>query len=564
MLTELQIRNFAIIDDLLISFTPGLTILSGETGAGKSIIIGALNLLLGGRAGTDLIRTGEEEATVEAAFQLSSRGAMQARLAASGINSDATALVIKRVLSREGRNKVFLNGSLATLSTLTELSESLLAISGQHEHQALLQPQNHIDLLDTYGDLTALRNDYRATYQEAQRLQAEKARLTSAKERDAERVELLGFQIREIEGASLRPGEDEELGKEKGLLQNAAQLLQASQHAYETLYGRDEAIISRLGREVRALTEAAAIDARLVPHAQTVQASMLQLEDVALGLRQYAQKVTFDPARLEEIDARLDTIHRLKKKYGGSISTILEFHGRAKAELAQVTQKDDLIQRTQALYEAARAEMTVKAGLLSQRRKEVAGLLQSKIEQELASLGMKQTKFEVALHPSEAPDERGRDQVEFLFSPNPGEDLRPLARIASGGELSRVMLAFKHLFAREEEVATLVFDEVDSGIGGATADIVGRKLCEIAKYHQTICITHLPQIACYGDRHFSISKEVIGGRTRTTVQPLSAESRVEEIARMLAGSEISTKSRTLAKEMIEAARKIKAEGRLRA
>lgn len=564
MLTELQIRNFAIIDDLSISFTPGLTILSGETGAGKSIIIGALNLLLGGRAGVDLIRTGEEEATVEAAFELSACGTMQVRLAAAGLNSDATTLVIKRVLSREGRNKVILNGSLATLSMLIDLSESLLAISGQHEHQALLQPQNHIDLLDNYGDLAGLRNEYRTSYQEAQQLQAEKSRLSSAKERDAERVELLRFQSREIEETCLRPGEDEALGKERNLLQNAAQLLHASQQAYEALYGSDEAIVARLGRELKTLSETAEIDATLAPHAQTVQATMLQLEDVAFGLRQYAQKINFDPTRLEEIDARLDTIHRLKKKYGGSIPAILEFHDKAKAEITQLTQREDLIQRTQALYDNARAKMAARAAVLSQRRKEVAGLLRTKLEQELASLGMKHTRFEAALRSSETLDEKGGDQVEFLVSPNPGEDLRPLARIASGGELSRVMLAFKHLLAQEEEIATLIFDEVDSGIGGATADIVGRKLFEIAKYHQTICITHLPQIACYGDRHFSISKEVTGGRTKTKVEPLSAEGRVEEIARMLAGSEISAKTRTLAREMIEASRKIKAEGRPKA
>ncbi|MBW1678994.1 MAG: DNA repair protein RecN [Deltaproteobacteria bacterium] len=559
MLNDLQIKNFAIIDDLHISFLPGLTILSGETGAGKSIIIGALNLILGGRATGDLIRTGENEAIVESLFDISGDEAFSERLVAKGISTGGNNLLIKRIISQGGKNKVIINGNLATLGILTEITESLLNISGQHEHQELLRPQNHIDILDNHGGLMSIRGQYKRSFQIMQQLGQELEDLKAEKNRETEQQELFSFQWREIQEARLVVGEEEELRKEKRILQNAGDLIRTTQQIYESIYGGDRAILTQLNREVRDLKEITGIDPDIIPYFETLESILVQLEDVAISLRDYRQKIHFDPQGLEEIEGRLDTIHRLKKKYGASIEEILEFQKKIKAEMEQISQRKDHRVGLEEKYNLVKREASIQAKELSRKRKETAKNLGRKIENELESLGMPSTKFVAHINQpgSGILDEKGMDQVEFLFSPNPGEELRPLARIASGGELSRVMLAFKNIFAQVEGISTLIFDEVDSGIGGATAEVVGQKLYEISRYYQTICITHLPQIACYGDRHYSISKRIEEGRAKTRVKRLDPEDRVDEIARMLGGAEITSKTRTLAREMVEVSKRVR-------
>ena len=554
MLTDLTIKNFAIIDDLHISFLPGFTILSGETGAGKSIIIGALNLILGGRGFVEQIRTGENEAIVEALFDISKDKTFTERLETKSLATDDNTLLVKRIISREGKNKILINGSLATLSMLTEIMEPLLNISGQHEHQELLRPQNHTDILDGFGGLLALREQYHETFRLREQIKQELDHLKAEKTRESERKELFSFEHREIEDAHLTPGEEEKLRKEKTILQNAEELMRTSHDVYESLYGSDEAVISHLNRNVRNLREIAIIDPQLTPFSQALDSVIIQLEDIAASLRDYSKKIHFDPQVFEEIDNRLETIHRLKRKYGETIEEILHYQKKIEAEMEKISYRDDRLQVLEGDYEKVSKEALAKAQGLSRKRKEVALALSNKLEEELATLGMKNTRFFVEITQSQFLDEKGMDQIEFLISPNPGEELRPLARIASGGELSRLLLAFKHIFAQEEKVSTLIFDEVDSGIGGATAEVVGKKLYTISRYYQTICITHLPQIACFGDNQYSITKQIEEERTKTRVKKLKADDRVEEIARMLGGTEITTRTRILAREMITGAK----------
>ena len=500
------------------------------------------------------IRTGENEATVEALFDIPEDKATKELLETKGLAIDDTTLLVKRIISREGKNKILINGSLATLGMLSEITEPLLNISGQHEHQELLRPQNHIDILDSFGGLLLLREQYQKTFRLREQMKHELDHLKTEKTREAERKELFSFEYREIEDAHLTPGEEEKLKKEKTILQNAEELIKSSREVYESLYGSDEAVISHLNRNNRSLREIAIIDPQITSFSQTLDSVIIQLEDIAVSLRDYSKKIHFDPQAFEEMDNRLETIHRLKRKYGETIEEILQYQKKIEAEMEKISLRDDRLQILEKDYEKASQEALTKAQGLSRKRKEVALALSKKLEDELASLGMINTRFFVEITQADSLDERGMDQMEFLISPNPGEEMKPLARIASGGELSRLLLAFKCIFAQEERVCTLIFDEVDSGIGGATAEVVGKKLYTISGYYQTICITHLPQIACFGDYHYSIIKQIEQGRTKTRVKKLKADERAEEIARMLGGTEITTRTRTLAREMIIAAK----------
>src|SRR4030042_7014011 len=397
MLTDLKIKNFAIIDDLHISFLPGFTILSGETGAGKSIIIGALNLILGGRGVVEQIRTGENEAIVEALFDISQDKTFKELLETKSLDTDDNALLVKRIISREGKNKILINGSLATLSMLTEIMEPLLNISGQHEHQELLRPQNHSDRLDSFGGLLALREQYHETFRLREQIKQELDHLKAEKTRESERKELFSFEHREIEDAHLTPGEEEKLRKEKTILQNAEELMRTSHDVYESLYGSDEAVISHLNRKVRDLREIAIIDPQLTPFSQTLDSVIIQLEDIAVSLRDYSKKIHFDPQVFEEIDNRLETIHRLKRKYGETIEEILLYQKKIEAEMEKFSYRDDRLKVLEGDYEKVSKEALTKAQGLSRKRKEVALALSKKLEEELASLGMKNTRFFVEI-----------------------------------------------------------------------------------------------------------------------------------------------------------------------
>jgi DNA repair protein RecN (Recombination protein N) len=551
MLTDLFIKNFAIIDNLHVQFRPGLNVLTGETGAGKSIIVDAVNLVLGGRASAELIRTGEEDGSVEALFDLAPHPAILAGLAETGIECDGE-LLVKRVISRSGRNRVFIGGGLSTIAVLTDLAPRLINIYGQHESQTLLKPDNHLLLLDGFASLVPLREEFAAIFAVYRQTQAAIGRLAEG-EREAERrIDLLAFQSEEIGRAALSPDEEEELARERQLLAHAEKLLQQSQGAYDALYGEDGSILGRLGRVVAGVGEIKTIDGKLEGVFELLNGGFLQLEDAALALRDYAAGVEADPQRLQALDDRLDLIHRLKKKYAPTVAEIIAYKEEIDRELVQLRGREvtrgELDGRLRELAE----EISVKGEDLSARRIEAARLLKGAMEKELHELAMKNALFEVALEKLAEPRASGLERAEFLFSPNPGEAPKPLARIASGGELSRLMLALKQVHP-ESDVPTLVFDEVDTGIGGATSALVGEKLQRVARRQQVLCITHLPQVAACADHHFRVEKRVEGGRTRTFVAPLEGEERVREMARMLGGVKVTEKTMEHAREMIEEA-----------
>jgi len=548
MLTDLSIKNFAIIDSLHISFGGGLNILTGETGAGKSIIIDAVNLVLGGRASSDLIRSGAEEASVDAMFDISEESALITWFAERGIDADDE-LLLKRTISRSGKNRIFINGSMATLATLSEVACRLINIYGQHESQTLLRVDQHLEMLDSYASLHELKSAFSSIYRLHRKVMERLSSLENGA-RDAEKQkDLLSYQLDEIRTAALIPGEDDALESEKNLLVHAEKLLLKTRSAYDLLYGAEESALGFLGAAKAALSEAVPVDRTLEPLCEEISSAALQLEDAALTLRDYAAKIENDPSRLQAIDDRLELVRKLKRKYGESIEAILSRMGEMEEELATLADSD--ASREELELEAGRLQTELKkeGAALSLRRRDAATRLAGALEKEVHQLAMKHATFSIRFEALSEPRETGFEKTEFLFSPNPGEDPKPLSRIASGGELSRIMLAMKQLHP-ESDVPTLVFDEVDTGIGGATSSMVGSKLKRVAAGQQVLCITHLPQVAVYADSHYLVSKSIENGRTRTEVTLLSGEKRVDEIARMLGGAFVTDKSREHAAELI--------------
>jgi len=562
MLKELNIKNFAIIDQLRVEFTPGLNVLTGETGAGKSIVVDALNLALGERASADLIRTGCQEAVVEAAFELNQTGTQEIAtlLAEQGIEvSSGEDLIVRRVLSSSGKNKVYINGSLANLTTLSALGTTLADIHGQHEHQSLLSLDRQMDMLDAFGELDGIREEFANAFSCLQGVRKKLAELEIGERDRAQREDMLRFQKNEIEAAMLKPAEDADLANEQSVLANSEKLAGLTAMVDETLFASDDSVLTNLQRAVNGLKEIAEIDARLAGAAQLCESGRAQLEEAAREISSHRESIEFDPKRLEQIGDRLDVIQKLKKKYGGTIEEILEFGVKAAAELERVERSSEEIERLKSEIQAVKFGLTEKAAELTQKRGSSAKNLEKKVEAELGHLGMKKTTFSVNITQEAGGDTldghklelRGADRVEFLISPNPGEEPKPLAKIASGGELSRIMLALKTILMEGDEIPTLVFDEVDAGIGGAVAEEVGKKLKRIAAKHQVFCITHLAQIASLATSHYGVSKAVKKDRTSTEVRLLDAKERVDEIARMLGGKTITDATIKHASEMIE-------------
>jgi DNA repair protein RecN (Recombination protein N) len=554
MLLELRIKNFAIIDELDLSFSKGFNILTGETGAGKSIILNAVQLLLGDRASEELIRSSEEEASVEALFDISGNRGVKARIQEKGQRlsgaEEGDSLLVRRVISRSGRGKAFINGNLATLGMLSEVGEELLSIYGQHEHQSLQRVDTHLDILDEFGGLMELREGFENLFQRFTSLSQELERIRGEKERREKERELMTFQSKEIEKAGIRIGEEEALKEEKRVLVHAKKLTDFANAAEEVLYSTEGSAIERIQSVLHQGKEMATIDASLSPIFKNLDGALIQLEEVALALRDYSKRTEVNPGRLEEIENRLEEIDRLKRKYGPTEADILRFKEKLDETLNSFTSDEERLSRLEGEIGPLREEMTQRAQKLSRERKRVASELKRSVEKELATLGMKKTAFQVRID-DQALSSKGKDRIEFLISPNIGEEVKPLAKIASGGELSRIMLALKRILAIIGGRQVLIFDEVDAGIGGAIAEVVGRKLRELSKHHQVICVTHLPQIACFADRHHSVKKEVKSGRTVTLVDSLEKEARVEEIARMLGGVKVTEKTRAHAQEMME-------------
>ncbi len=563
MLTELRIRNFAIIDELKVSFGEGLSVISGETGAGKSIIIGAIGLLLGDRASADQIRTSEDAAEVEARFDLAGRDGLKEQLEHLGFDP-ADDLVIRRTVSRSGRNRVYINGSLATLSQLSSLSASLVNICSQHEHQLILNADHHIDILDEFGGLSPLRGEYEALYGEYLTRKSRLDELQTLNRKKIEREEFLAFQLREIREAGVKPGEDAALLEEKKILSNAQKLRDHAARAYEALYGREGSLLGALREALRDIGEIKKIDPSLKASPEELDSLFFHLEDAALALRDYLGRIAFDPQRLAGIDDRLDHLGKLKRKYGGSLEEVLKAGAGIEAELKSMASIEEEISGLAKEISSRHAVLLEKARELSAARRKAAGRLKETIEREIRDLRMGESRFEVKF--AGAPQgeageprltDKGIDAVEFYLSTNTGEALKPLNRIASGGELSRIVLALKKALARTGSVGTIIFDEVDSGIGGATAEAVGEKLKDVSRHHQVICITHLPQIACFGDSHYLVSKAVSGDRTNSRVQLLSETERLAEVARMLGGVNVSGKAAEHAREMLAKRKKLR-------
>jgi DNA repair protein RecN (Recombination protein N) len=558
MLLELRIRNIAIIDELNLSFSKGLNILTGETGAGKSIILNAVQLLLGSKASEEMIRSSEEEGNVEAFFDVSQNRRIQEkveeRFPHSSGRDETGSLLLRRTLSRSGRSKAFINGNLATLGMFSEMGAELLSLYGQHEHQSLQRVETHVDILDEFGGLMGLRETFQNHFIEWTHLSDQIRRIREEQGRKSKERELLNFQSGEIESSRLQSGEEEALKEEQRILAHARKLMEFVHESEEMLYGEEGSARDKVQAVLHHGREMAEIDPSLSPLLKTLESGLIQLEEVTQTFRDYERRIEINPARLEALEDRLEEIDRLKRKYGQTVDAVLRYKAEIDETLKTFASGEERLSELEGRLKPLEQEVMDLAEKLSRERRKVSSELKKAIEKELGSLGMKKTTFQVQIENLPLAF-RGADRVEFLISPNTGEEVKPLAKIASGGELSRMMLAMKRILAKIGGRQVLIFDEVDSGIGGAIAEVVGRKLRELSKDHQVLCVTHLPQIACFGDTHYQVRKEVKAGRTITRVDSLEKEGVVDEIARMLGGVKVTEKTRAHAKEMIENATK---------
>ncbi|WP_068775304.1 DNA repair protein RecN [Paenibacillus sp. FJAT-26967] len=568
MLTELSIRNLAVIEYVHIGFKSGFHVLTGETGAGKSIIIDALSLIVGGRGSSELVRYGSEKAEIEAVFEIEEDHPVWETLTQLGIEAAAEEqLLIRREVTANGKSSSRINGQLVNLTMLREVGRWLVNIHGQHEHQSLLKSDEHIHWLDTYGEkeIAASLQAYRISYDRYTKLRKELKSLVETSKQSLQMLDLYRFQVDEIAAASLKEGEEIGLTEEKSKLANAEKLYKNVAASYDTLYGNNSGLDS-IGKSIVRIQDVAAIDkAGIAPLLEQMQNAFYQLEDAAYQLRDYRDEIEFNPERLDEIELRLDLIATLRRKYGDTITEILAYSDKISGELETIENKDEIIQKLQDKLAAETLQLAKAALELSKRRSEIAGRLAQEIETELRDLHMERTQFRVQVAHIEAANAQaglaldsgsvkftrdGIDQVEFLMAPNPGEPLRGLSKIASGGELSRIMLAMKSIFARLDRIPVLIFDEVDTGVSGRAAQAIAEKLSVLSVSCQVFSITHLPQVACMADVHFYIHKEVEGERTYTRVTDLSRRGRVEELARMLGGVEVTETTLHHAQEML--------------
>jgi DNA repair protein RecN (Recombination protein N) len=554
MLNELSIKNFAIIDELHLSFDEGLNVISGETGAGKSIIIGAVSLLLGDRAATDMIRTQADTATVEAVFDIASHKPLREKIVSMGF-PDSEDLIIRRVISHAGKNRAFINGQMATLTNLSAVSERLINICGQHEHQVILNAENHIDILDEFGGCLPARIEYEAVYNQYQQIRNQIDKLNDLSRSREEKAELYKFQLKEIQDINPQSAEDTALADEKKILVNFQKLSGWAGKAYDLLYGEKDSALVKLKDVQNQIKEIKKIDANLKITDADVETSFVALQEAALQLRDYAKNLFFDSERLAAVDERIELLNRLKRKYGGSLDGVLHKKQEMEESLKKVFSLEEELEKLGKEEDDVRKNLRQKALDLSQSRKQAAEKLRQTVDKEIRALNMPHASFDVNFKKVNNADEcfgpKGTDEIEFYLSANKGEEARPLNKVASGGELSRIILALKNILSHADSVSSIVFDEVDNGIGGAVAEIVGRKLKDVSANHQVICITHLPQIACFGDKHLLVSKKIVKGRTITAVEELSDEQKIEEISRMLGGVNVTKTTREHAREMID-------------
>ena len=575
MLVELRIENFAIIEGLDLKFSPGLVTFTGETGAGKSIIIDAVEVLVGGRAESTMIRSGAEHAQIEAIFRIPQgiKQSIHPILEREDLLDDADFLTLGREIRTTGRNVARVNGRIINVSLLRELGEFLVDVHGQSEHLSLLRVREHIGLLDRYGgiDLENLLKSYQATYQQLSSVMKELSNLQMAEREAARRMDMLTYQINEIEAARLNPGEEEDLLAERTRLANTETIATLVQSA---LIGLDEGTtetqssVDSFGRVLDSLNDIAKYDPTQLEQAERAQRIFDELADLASYLRSYSEDIEFNPSRLNQVEERLNLIHNLTRKYGDSIPDVLAFAERAREQLESITQAGERIEVLEKQAQELRSTLAIQGEKLRKKRHEVAKHMEKELESELADLHMPEAKFKTdfnqEIDPEGIPiedgkrvkfDSNGLERVEFLIAPNPGEGFKPLVKIASGGETSRLMLALKNVLAKADQVPSLIFDEIDQGIGGRAGTVVGQKLWELARLHQVMCITHLPQLAAFGEQHFQVQKQILEGRTVTCVEDLNNKKRVKELAEML--GEVSDSSIISAQEMLQTALQIK-------
>lgn len=558
MLTELRISNFGVIEQLAVTFGAGFIVFTGETGAGKSLLIDAVTLLVGGRASAEHIRAQAEEAELEAAFQVPPDHPLLVLLHSKGFARDGeTDILIRRVISRTGRNRTYLNGNLCPVHLLEELGGALVDVHGQHEQQSLLSPSAQMDALDAFGSLHALRQDYQVAYRHWQSRVADLETLTAQIALRREREDLLRFQFQEMTDAEIEAGEEARLEQERPRLMHSQQLGELSDQLHEILYAGDQGVLSLLAGARKLVSKMESIDPTTIDWARTMDEAVVPLRELAAQVRQYRDHVEANPGRLLEIEQRLDRLHRLTKKYGGSLDALLALQDSLRAQLAQLDHAEAHLQELTLAVEQGMLNVREVAERLSRKRLEAAKKITAQVMKELGALRMERTRFSVDVSrlTGDAPfGQNGQDTVEFMFSANPGEPLKPLAKVASGGELSRVMLALKTILAESDHVPVLIFDEVDAGVGGAVAEVMGARLRNLSRHHQVLCVTHLPQVGSQAHAHYLVEKQVRQNRTVTQVRLLRPDEQEEEVARMLAGVTVTKKARAAAAEMIASAK----------
>ncbi len=564
MLNELSIKNFAIINDLKMSFQEGFSVLTGETGAGKSIIIEAVNLILGARASADMVRAGCESAELEAFFDVDGDARTAGIMRDQGLDP-SEGLMVRRMISTSGKSRIFINARQATLDLLRQVTRDLAGVSSQHAHQGLLSEDNHLEILDAFAGTVGLRDEIRSLYQTLIPMRKKIRELKGSLEQKKKDQDLIAFQLDEIRAAAILPDEDEILERKRQVLSTAARTFETVSRAIHEIHDREGALIEKLTLVANEMERAG--ETREVPAsvARRLSAMVFDLQDMVRELRQFSDGLDLDPQSIEDVDQRRDLIARLKRKYGGSLPALFQTRETFERHEIETAELEDRIRVLENESQNRLADLSDKADHLSELRRRAGASLSSLASEEFRTLEMGRAGFEVAFSTLSAGDDTdvctarkekigpdGKDRVAFLLSPNPGEPLKPLSRIASGGELSRIVLALKAVLSRTRSLETLIFDEVDAGIGGATSEKVGQKLKQLSRNHQIICITHLAQIAKYADSQFRIFKSVADGRTYTTILPLTEKAaRIEEIARMIGGSDITPATLSHARELLD-------------
>lgn len=562
MLKELAIRQFAIIDELHIDFDQGFHVLTGETGAGKSILIDALGLIMGGRASSEFVRHGAKKAEIEAIFELEAKHPLWQQLEEWGITDEEGDLFIRRDISSNGKSTCRINGRLVTVAMLRQIGTKLLNICGQHEHQSLLHIDEHLTWLDQFAgeEVRQLRKQYQEKYDRFRQVEKEIRELTQKEETIEQQLDYYQYQNNEIAAASLTEGEEEELTQEKERLTHMEKLMSHTHLAYDLLEGEEKGLdfLRQAVTEVEAIAQ---IDPSMASMAETIQSAYYQLEEASRQLSMYRDTLEFEPERLNEVQERLYLIEQLKRKYGNSIPEILKYQQKIQQTLEHLQSLDTSMDQLTAERDQLFEECQQLADELTKLRRKAAQRLEAEVEKELRELNMGSTVFHVAFFPTkyrEVPlGENGQDLIEFQIAPNPGEPLKSLSKIASGGELSRIMLALECIFSDLHPVQTIVFDEIDTGVSGRTAQAIAERIALLAEKNQILCVTHLPQVACMADRHYLIYKEAVDDQTKAYVKKLDRESRTLELARMLGGVEVTEKTKQHAEEMLQLATKIK-------